>query len=492
MNAVRTRFSGTIDQQAGGHGSERALPKGASDAEIAARPDEVDVLGDVVRRERIYRRTLGAADAVAVLLALPATILITQTHVGWIALLAVPLVILVAKLQGLYDRDELVIFKSTLGELPRLLQVSAIMTVGLDFIHGATGGHGRSYGLLFSLILCVATTAVMVLARASARNIARRTAPEERCLIIGDSASSADLGRKIDELRGVSLLGAVSIEDVADFDTDLRELVHSLGAQRLVVAPSNRTPDNQTLDLVRHAKATGARVSIFPTIMAAVGGSVVFDDFAGYTLLGVPRFGLSRSSAALKRAFDFLGASVALVIFAPLMMISALLIKVDSRGPIIFRQVRVGRDGRRFSMLKFRSMVNDADAMKSDLLARNEAEHGLFKIMEDPRVTRFGRWLRQTRLDELPQLVNVLRGEMSLVGPRPLILEEDERVVGLDRRRLHLTPGMTGPWQVLGPMRAPLAEMAKLDYLYIANWSLWRDIEILLKTVALVFDRNGL
>jgi exopolysaccharide biosynthesis polyprenyl glycosylphosphotransferase len=404
----------------------------------------------------------------------------------------VPLVILVAKLQGLYDRDELVIFKSTLSELPRVLQLAATMTVALDFIRGATGGHGRTYGLAFSLVLCIVTTVVMLLARGSARNLARRTAPEERCLIIGDSASSADLGRKISELRGVRLLGSIAIEDVIDLDSDLCDLVHTLGAQRLVLAPSNRTPDDKTLDLVRHAKATGARVSIFPTIMAALGGSVVFDDFAGYTLLGVPRFGLSRSSAGIKRCFDFLGASIALIALAPVFLIGGILIRVESRGPVIFRQVRVGRDGKRFAMLKFRSMIDGADAMKKDLLAQNEAEQGLFKIAQDPRVTRVGHWLRRARLDELPQLVNVLRGEMSLVGPRPLIVEEDERVLGFDRRRLHLTPGMTGPWQVLGPMRVPLSEMAKLDYLYIANWSLWQDIEILLKTAALVVGRRGL
>jgi lipopolysaccharide/colanic/teichoic acid biosynthesis glycosyltransferase len=226
--------------------------------------------------------------------------------------------------------------------------------------------------------------------------------------------------------------------------------------------------------------------------MAAVGGSVVFDDFSGYTLLGVPRFGLSRSSAALKRTFDFVGAMTGLILLSPLMIAIAVLIKLGTRGPIIFRQVRVGRDGGRFPMLKFRSMVDGAEGMKASLLAQNEAEHGLFKIAQDPRITPVGRWLRRTRLDELPQLVNVLCGEMSLVGPRPLVLEEDERVVGLDRRRLHLTPGMTGPWQVLGPMRVPLAEMAKLDYLYIANWSLWQDIEILLKTAILIFAREGL
>jgi exopolysaccharide biosynthesis polyprenyl glycosylphosphotransferase len=468
------------------------LRGGLSAPEPAACPDEVDALGDIIRRERIYRRLLGQADGIAVLLSLSATAFLTHVRVGWIAVATVPLVILVAKLQGLYDRDELVIFKSTLSEMPRLLQVAAIMTVGLDFTYGATAGHGRVYGLIFSLVLCAVTTLAMLVARGYARNFARRTAPEERCLIIGDSASCVDLGARINELRGVNLLGAVSIEEVTDLDSDLRELVDKLGVQRLVVAPSNSTPANKTLDLVRHAKAIGARVSIVPTVMAAVGGSVVIDDFAGFTLLGVPRFGLSRSSAAIKRTFDFCGASLGLVLVAPFMLVISALIKGDSGGPVIFRQVRIGRDGKPFSMLKFRSMIEGADDLKPELLLFNEATHGLFKIADDPRITRTGRWLRRTRLDEFPQLVNVLRGEMSLVGPRPLVIEEDERVVGLDRGRLHLTPGMTGPWQILGPMRVPLPEMAKLDYLYIANWSLWRDIEILLQTAKLVFERQGL
>jgi lipopolysaccharide/colanic/teichoic acid biosynthesis glycosyltransferase len=158
---------------------------------------------------------------------------------------------------------------------------------------------------------------------------------------------------------------------------------------------------------------------------------------------------------------------------------------------MFFRQVRVGRDGRHFSILKFRSMVADADARKPELWALNEAGAGLFKIAQDPRVTRVGRFLRRTSLDELPQLVNVLRGEMSLVGPRPLVLDEDALVLGLDRSRLHLTPGMTGPWQVLGT-RVPMPEMVGIDYLYVANWSLWLDCKILLRTVAHVVRRGNL
>jgi lipopolysaccharide/colanic/teichoic acid biosynthesis glycosyltransferase len=180
-----------------------------------------------------------------------------------------------------------------------------------------------------------------------------------------------------------------------------------------------------------------------------------------------------------------------LVVGLPLFGLIALLIKLHTPGPVFFRQMRVGRDGELFEILKFRTMVVDAEAMKRELRDRNEAE-GIFKIEADPRVTRVGRVLRRTSLDELAQLVNVLRGQMSLVGPRPLVVDEDELITGFDRRRLAITPGMTGSWQILGSARLPLHEMIKLDYMYVANWSLWSDVKILLRTAGVVVARQGL
>jgi lipopolysaccharide/colanic/teichoic acid biosynthesis glycosyltransferase len=165
-------------------------------------------------------------------------------------------------------------------------------------------------------------------------------------------------------------------------------------------------------------------------------------------------------------------------------------IKVTSAGPVLFRQTRVGRDGHPFEMLKFRTMHDGADARKAELSELNEAD-GLFKIANDPRVTPIGRVLRRTALDELPQLFNVLRGQMSLVGPRPLVVDEDQRIQGWYRRRLSLTPGMTGDWQVFGAARIPLREMATIDYLYVSNWSLWSDVKILLRTIPFVVARRG-
>jgi exopolysaccharide biosynthesis polyprenyl glycosylphosphotransferase len=231
---------------------------------------------------------------------------------------------------------------------------------------------------------------------------------------------------------------------------------------------------------------------VLPRLLEVVGSSVEFDDLHGVTVMGVRRFELTRSSAVVKRAFDLLGASLGLLAVSPLLAVIAVAIKLDGRGPVFFRQLRVGQHGKRFYMLKFRTMVPDAEAMKDSLRDRNEAQEGLFKIADDPRVTRVGSFLRKSALDELPQLFNILKGEMSLVGPRPLVIEEDQRVEGWHRRRLELMPGMTGHWQILGPARVPLAEMVAIDYLYVANWSLWKDVKILLRTVPHVLGRRGL
>jgi lipopolysaccharide/colanic/teichoic acid biosynthesis glycosyltransferase len=189
---------------------------------------------------------------------------------------------------------------------------------------------------------------------------------------------------------------------------------------------------------------------------------------------------------------DVAGATIALTMLAPLLVVLSLAIKLDSRGPIFFRQRRIGRTGERFDMIKFRSMVVDADQLKSNLLERNEAEGGLFKISNDPRITRLGRFLRQASLDELPQLLNVLKGTMSLVGPRPLVPDEDALIEGWQRRRLAVKPGMTGLWQIYGAARIPMNEMVKIDYLYGANWSLWLDLTILIRTIPHVLYRRGL
>jgi lipopolysaccharide/colanic/teichoic acid biosynthesis glycosyltransferase len=267
-------------------------------------------------------------------------------------------------------------------------------------------------------------------------------------------------------------------------------IVNHLHSHRLVIVTDHNRPEVATLELIRSAKALGVRVSLMPTVMAVVGVRAVFDEVHGLSLLGIPRFGLSQSSWALKRTFDVVGATFAALTTMPLFLALGIAIKLDSPGPALFKQIRVGRDGRTFTILKLRTMVDGADSMKATLRKQNEASDGLFKMADDPRVTRIGKRLRALHLDEMPQLINVLQGDMSLVGPRPLVVEEDMEL-RRSSARLPLTPGITGPWQIRGPMNASLEEMARLDYLYVSSWTIWRDIDILIRTAQRMMARGG-
>jgi exopolysaccharide biosynthesis polyprenyl glycosylphosphotransferase len=195
--------------------------------------------------------------------------------------------------------------------------------------------------------------------------------------------------------------------------------------------------------------------------------------------------------AGAKRAFDVVTAAAAILVSAPFLAITAIAIKLDSPGPVFFRQVRVGRDGARFSMLKLRTMVDDAEALKAELASQNEAAGPLFKMRDDPRITRVGRLLRKTSLDELPQLLNVVRGEMSLVGPRPALPDEVEHWTPDLHHRLRVRPGLTGLWQISGRADASFESYEHLDLYYTDNWSLARDIWIIVRTIPAVVAQRG-
>ena len=447
-------------------------------------------------REAAFRRSLAVADVLAAGSALVLCVnVLGDDHLKLVALFALPLILIASQAHGLYDRDELVVNKTTMDEAPELFQCATLYALLLvllqdQFISGGLSSI-QTLGVWSTFFLAA------ILARRFARFVARRLTPPERCLFVGSRESYERLRFKLPERdQRASIVGRMSLDGLSDHQladigtTTLHRLIEEREVHRVIVEPSEALPQT-TLDFVREAKATGVRVSLLPRILEVVGSTIEVDDIDGLTLLGVRRFGLSRSSKAIKRSFDALSAALGLVALSPFMLVTALLIKRDSSGPVIFRQMRIGRDSEPFEMWKFRTMVADADQLKSRLDGDTTNGMGLFKLPDDPRVTRVGRWLRCSSLDELPQLVNVLRGEMSLVGPRPLIADEDEQITGHDRSRLQLTPGMTGHWQVQGA-RTPLAEMIKLDYLYVAGWSLWGDVKILLRTAAHVLARRGM
>jgi exopolysaccharide biosynthesis polyprenyl glycosylphosphotransferase len=447
-------------------------------------------------RDRAFRRLLALTDLLAVALALVLSVVVLgEDELRLSAFLALPIIVAAGKVFGLYDRDELLIRKTTMDEVPQLFQLATLYTLVFwllesIFVDGALGNTQV-------LVLWGAFLGLAVVGRRAARSVVRRLTPPERLLFIGDASTCDRLRFKLDH-DGVKaeLVGRMGLQRAGDAQyseadqRDLQNLIAKTDAHRIVIEPQT-LPPQEMLDFVRAAKAIGVRVSLLPRILDVVGSSVVFDDLHGLTLLGVRRFGLSRSSAMTKRVFDLAGATVALLVCAPFMTVIALAIKLDTRGPVFFRQTRVGRGGRHLEICKFRTMCTDAELRKDELRIANEAD-GLFKIEDDPRVTRVGRLLRRTSLDELPQLLNVFAGDMSLVGPRPLVLDEDELIKGHDRRRLQLTPGMTGPWQIMGSARVPLHEMVKIDYLYVAGWSLWADMKIMLRTVPYMLARRGM
>jgi lipopolysaccharide/colanic/teichoic acid biosynthesis glycosyltransferase len=210
------------------------------------------------------------------------------------------------------------------------------------------------------------------------------------------------------------------------------------------------------------------------------------------SVLSLPRLSRTPLSLGLKRAIDITGAAIGLVLLSPLLLLIAVAIKRDSPGPVIFSQVRIGRGNEAFRILKFRTMVQGAEGLKAEIAHLNEVEYPLLKIPDDqdPRLTRVGRLLRRTMLDELPQLWNVLRGEMSLVGPRPLEPHDDAEVIGWNRTRLELTPGLTGPWQAMGRHSIPFREMVTLDCLYVADWSPWNDVKLMIRTVQVMLHSD--
>ena len=237
------------------------------------------------------------------------------------------------------------------------------------------------------------------------------------------------------------------------------------------------------------------QVEIVPRFFDLIGPGLDVNSIGGITVLGLRPFRLEYSAKLLKGAVDLAVSGVLLLLLAPLFAVIAVTIRLDSRGPVFFRQVRMGAGERTFRIWKFRTMAVEADQSKHDVIHLNQhlaQDPRMFKAPNDPRVTRVGHYLRRFCLDELPQLINVFTGEMSLVGPRPLILDEDQHVDGWARRRLNLKPGMTGLWQVLGASEIPFEEMIKLDYRYVADWSLKTDLELVARTIpAIVRERHA-
>jgi exopolysaccharide biosynthesis polyprenyl glycosylphosphotransferase len=293
------------------------------------------------------------------------------------------------------------------------------------------------------------------------------------------------------DMMAVATEGGVTRAERLGTTADLRNLIGRMEVDEVIVAlPADA--HGRVVAIVEECRQSGVTFKVVPDLLQLSLDRVDLAEVAGVPLIGIKDASIRGLNYVVKRSIDILIATSVLLVMAIPMLVIAILIRRDSPGPILFRQVRIGRDGRPFVMLKFRCMIDGADEQRAELI---RTHHGvdprLFKLRDDPRLTRVGRWLRRWSLDELPQFINVLRGQMSVVGPRPPLPEEVERYEEWHRQRLLVTPGLTGLWQINGRSNLTFDEMVRLDLYYAEHWSPWLDVKIVLRTIPAVLTGRG-
>ncbi len=412
-----------------------------------------------------------------------------------------PLWVVVAQLAGLYGADQQRIDHSTLDEL---VAVAVLVTVAAWLLFVAAHASGRETDtagrlVVFWLAALVSVTAGRGLARAALR---RTTALRQRALILGCDETAQLVARKLGRHKeyGVDVIGFVddgpSDDGRLGTTADLPRLVAELGVDRVIVSFGSASTA-ETLETIRSLHRLGAYVDLVPRLYEAVGPSGRIHAIEGLPLIDLPPVRLSRPARLLKRTIDVAGALAGLLLTAPVFLVMPFLIRRESAGPALFRQTRLGEQMREFTVLKFRTMRVDVDEsrhrefIKATMEAGAAPEsNGLYKL-DRPEVTRLGTFLRRTSLDELPQLINVLRGDMSLVGPRPCIPYETQFFRLHHFERFLVPAGLTGLWQVTARAHSTFGEALDMDVAYVRGWSLGLDFELLLRTVRHVLTRKG-
>ncbi len=303
--------------------------------------------------------------------------------------------------------------------------------------------------------------------------------PDLGFVVVGFLDDNPDKGEK--DLGPFTALGSL---------TNLSQVVSDYSVDEVIITLPWQY-HRRIMSVLNQCERLGVRARVVPDVLQLSLDQVDVEVLDGIPLLGTKPVSISGPRSAIKRIIDLVITIVGMVIILPIMALIAIAIKLDSPGPAIFVQKRIGRDGNSFNTYKFRSMVPDAESMLKDLSDYNEADGPLFKIKDDPRLTRTGRWIRRLSLDELPQVYNVLRGEMSLVGPRPGLPEEVDAYEPWHRKRLEVKPGLTGMWQVSGRSNLSFDEMVMLDIYYVENWSPFLDFSIMLRTIPKVLSGEG-
>lgn len=472
------------------------------------------------RRGWLVRRMLLVADV----LGLTAAFLVVQLLVGsqgapvdrvspgaefLIFLLTLPVWVFAAKLYSLYDRDEERTDHSTVDEL---VGVFHVVSAGVWLVFAGSWLLGLAEPNPPRLVLFWAVAVGLVTAgRAAARSSCRHSVSYlQNTVIVGAGDIGQLVARKFVQHPeyGINLVGFVDANPkerrsdighlaVLGSPEQLAEIVGIFDIERIVIAFSSDSHE-ETLELVRSLKNLDVQVDIVPRLFELLGPNVGIHSVEGLPLVGLPPASISRSSRLLKRTIDVAGALAGLLVTAPLFLLVALLIKRDSPGPVFFRQSRLGLQMREFTLVKFRTMTCNADDsahrefIKSTMSASATPEtNGLYKLDRDDAVTRVGRWLRRTSLDELPQLLNVLRGDMSLVGPRPCLSYETDHFEPHHFERFRVPAGITGLWQVTARARSTFGEALDMDVAYARSWSLGLDLWLLCKTPVNLLRRGG-
>lgn len=472
------------------------------------------------RRRRRVVAILLASDTLAILLAGMFATLIrfgsavapvgfentTLTIVFWqVAALMVPLWVGLMALSGLYDLDTLTWGLSPAGKVMRAMSlgvVALILTTFLLKMPGLSRAWTLIVWMLAIVFVLIGRAAIGFLATL-ARTRGRLRQPT---IIVGANAEATDIVRLLqaDPSAGLEPIGCVtsSYAEKLELDylsgelpvlgaaRDIATIARDSGAETVIIVSS--AFDHDVLArIIAELRATDIAVHISSGLFEVLTNRVLVTEIAGVPLITVRGISLSRSSMVIKRGFDLAVAGFVVLIGLPAWLMLAAAVKLSSKGPVLYAQQRVGRDGQPFSMYKFRSMYLDSDSRLLALQAENEASGPMFKMKDDPRVTPVGRWLRKFSLDEIPQLINVLAGTMSLVGPRPPLPSEVQRYTAHDWRRLEVVPGMTGLWQVSGRSTLTFDEMVRLDVFYIENWSIALDISLMFRTIPAVLLTRG-
>ncbi len=404
---------------------------------------------------------------------------------------------------NLYGNDNLMISISSFDEVRDLFHAMLVGSLFYLVVSQAVRFFFGwwIYSAVEEMLFLVAALVLIPIVRGSIRSwVFPRVMKPRRLLIVGSGEDANLVYRKLKAHPeyGLQVVGFLNGETdsappgpLLGSPSDVARIVDEHEVDRVLLASSVGSHE-ETLDLVRTVRRPDVQVSIIPRYFEIFTSHAILDDIEGMPVVTLPPMRLGRSARLLKRSFDIVVSGTVLLLLSPLLAAIALAIRLDSRGPALYRQPRRGRLGSTFRIVKFRTMYVGAEQRRSEVLHMNEVDGPLFKIKgRDPRVTRIGAFLRRTSLDELPQFWNSLRGDMSLVGPRPFVVYEADQITGWALRRLDMTPGITGLWQVLGRNDIPFEEMTKLDYLYVTNWSLWWDLKILCQTIPVVLGRRG-